>query len=383
MNEPENTPTQPDIPPDTGPTEPDLTPPQEAAAAPRSAPKPEEKEKEVELEPAYKTDPRNEIYAKRSRDLEAQQGQDEGVFPPMTGPEDEPGDELPAEPEKPVIASGGKSVKINVYGEEREVPESEVIRAGVATLQKDAAADIRLRNAAQKEAELKRQEEALLRASENLRKGLDVNGQPLATTPHLPAKGVAGSRTISKEAMEQLADETVKALYSGDADEAKKALMAYTGQLQQAQSQQSHVDPAIVKSVEDAVLANIQTRQAAERDEQDRLEANRIFREDFRDISSDPDTFAMARGLVARLASDPEWQSRSRAEVAREVGNRIRKLSGQPSGDPLEARRGTKRNLPTQPQATGRTPAPQPQRFPSNTDYIQQLRANSGSNSVR
>ena len=365
--------------PDAGETEPNDADPAEATAqAAEPAEIVEESESEQKFEHAYTSDPRNEIYSRRSEALKQQQEADQGVFEPMAGPEDpEPEAEPEAAPEKS-LAPAEKSVKIKVYGEEREVSESDVIRAGVATLQKDAAADIRMAKAARREAELKREEERILRAAENLRKGLDVNGQPLATNPQPPAQGVAGSRTIDKGMLEG----AVKALYSGDTEEATEALQTVFTAMQQAQGTSNQVTPEIVKSVEDAVLANISARQSAERDEQDRLEANRIFREDFREIAENPDAFAMAKGLVASLNDDPQWQSRTRAEIAREVGSRIRKLAGKP-GDPLAARRDQKRNLPNAGTAAGRQPAPQPQQFPSNSDYIQQLRANSGSNSVR
>lgn len=364
--------------------EPNLEPaPQPAAAPPQ--PDKEPAAAKPEPEPAFKSDPRNEIYARRSAQLKSEQEANDELFADRADARDPDAVErMRAEAAGQGLASDpGKSYKIKVYGEEREVPESAVIEAGVATLQKDAAAGRKMAEAARREAELRREEQRLLRVAENLRKGLDEHGQPLAPTkPPAPADASRG-RTISKDKLEA----TVKALYSGDTEEATKALQGLVETISQNSGTPDAVSPEIVKSVEEAVVSRMESRQRQQSVESDISEANRIFREDYADISGDPDMLVMAQGLAGRLTQDPEWEGRSRAEIAREVGKRIRtKMSGANRGASaeVEARLTRKRAMPGAPNAHGRVPEPQTQRqFPSNQDYVQQLRLNSGSNSVR
>lgn len=376
------TPVVTNAPPD-GPTE---LAPVEAPADPNLNPpltnkgKPADEKEKPKPEPAYKYDPRNEIYRRRTQLQEASQAESDQVFSEGRETTALPREERvtggePAQPATPV-ATGDEFVTIKVYGEERRVPKAEVDEAGgIAAYQKAVAAAEKTR-VNEERARLQAEEQRLLRIAENLRNGLDERGQPLAPKP--PPQGVPVS-AISREALEA----TVKGLYSGDAEEATVALEKLVTQISGRQGTANEVPPEIVRTVEARVLERIEERESARSEARDVEEANRIFREDFKDIANDPEMMLWAKGLASTLTEAPENKGKSRAEIARQVGNRIREKLGRPlqKGE-LESRRDLKRTLPSSTTGSGRVPAQEPKRFPSNADYIQQLRRNSGSNSA-
>jgi hypothetical protein len=352
-----------------GPADPNLNPPLTSRAAP-SDDKPKAKP-----EPAYKYDKRKEIYARRSQIQQAEQAASDEIFDEgrATTALPRPTSEERAEPATHV-ATGDELVTIKVYGEERRVPKAEVDEAGgIAAYQKAAAAAEKAR-IEQQRARLQAEEQRMLRVAENLRNGLDENGQPLAPKP--PPQGVPA---ISKEALEA----AVKGLYSGDAEEAAAALEKLVTQIQGRAGTTNEVSPEVVRAVEARVLERMEERETLRTEEQDVAEANRIFREDFKDIADDPDMMLWAKGLANTLSQDPEYSGKSRSEIARTVGTRIREKLGRPAQkSELDSRRELKRTLPSPNSGSGRVPVQEPKRFPTNADYIQQLRRNSGSNSA-
>lgn len=360
-----------ELPNEPAPADQNLNPPLTSKAK-----KAESDKEKVKPEPAYKYDPRNAIYARRSQvhadeqassDEAFNEGRQTTALPRV----DTPTLEEPAAPVTPV-ASGGEFVTIKVYGEERHVPKSEVDEAGgIAAYQKAAAAAEKVR-VNDDRARLQAEGQRLAQLAENLRKGLDENGQPLSPKP--PPQGVPA---ISKEALEA----TVKGLYSGDTEEATAALSALVSQIGGHQAPSSEVNPEIVRAVEAQVLERMTERETERMEAQDVAEANRIFREEFKDIANDPEMMIWAKGLAETVSADPKFQAKSRAEIAKEVGNRIRGKLGKPTSV-LEERRQLKSTLTPSSSGSGRVPQVEPQQFPTNADYIQQLRRNSGSNSV-
>jgi hypothetical protein len=351
-------------------------PPLETGPAAAAAPAEGEPEPEPELEPAYKTDPRNEIYARRSAALEQEQQASDSLFS---------GDD-PAAAAR-ALANQGRTVKIVVNGQEREIPESEAIQAGVRHLQIGAAAEQKMTEAARKEQANRVEETRLLRIAANLRNGLDEHGQPIGPKP--PSQGADGNRGTEQQmkAVKDAADAYHKAVFSGDIEASNTTLLAFNEV--SAKVGGGPGLPEVIKSVEDAVLRNIDARRAAnvaqqnaDTAERDRVEANRIFREDFPEVTKDPDVFAMAKGLASTLSQDPDWAGKSRAAIAKEVGTRIKaKLQPTSLDATLTGRRQAKKDL-SRPTAGGRMPATAEPTVPSNSDYVRQLQVNSGSNSV-
>lgn len=347
-------------------------------------------EAKVEAAQAYKSDPRNDIYARHREARAAEQAESDvmvttaraegrGLMPPPEAPPSAPaGQEAPVAPQP-------KSVKIVVYGQEREVPEAEVLQAGVATLQKDAAADQKLSTIARREQELRSQEAALLQQAERIRQGLDpITGLPLRTASQPPSPGAAPP-AIGTDVLKGV----VETLYLGDTEKATKALQTLVTQISERAGTANPVPADIVASVEQRVLAQMDQREIARRAAADADAANQVFKTEFADVVSDPVKLAAAKGVRDLLLQDPEWQAKSRAEVAREVGNRVRSLTAPvtPPVDPaaveLQRRNSVKRTLPAAPQGGGRAPAPVAPKVPTNSEYIEQLRKNSGSNSAR
>lgn len=363
-------PTEPPI--EAGSQDPNLNPPLSTRA------KPTDEKPKPKPEPAYKYDKRKDIYARRTQLQQEEQAASDDVFSEGRETSALPREDRPArgEPAQPAtaVATGDEFVTIKVYGEERRVPKSEVDEAGgIAAYQKAVAATEKAR-IQEERARLQAEEQRILRIAENVRNGLDEHGQPLA--PKLPPQGVPA---IGREALEA----TVKGLYSGDAEEAAAALEKLVTQIQGRQGTANEVSPEIVRAVEARVLERMQERETLRSEEKDVQEANRIFREDFKDIANDPEMMLWAKGLANTLSQDPKYQGKSRAEIARTVGNRIREKLGRPlQRSELDSRRDLKRTLPSSTSGSGRVPAQEPNRFPTNADYIQQLRRNSGSNSA-
>lgn len=330
---------------------------------------PEREKKAGVSEPAFKTDPRNEIYAKH-RDVRASEQQ---LF------------QTDEEREAERLANAPEKVKIKVRGQELEVDRAEIERAGIATLQKERAADETLADASRRAAAVTEGERRLALIEENLRKGLDAKGQPIVSQP--PAKGVADRSTEEQtRAVKETASAFLKAVYDGDREAGETALLSY-GEALRAATQVPDA-AGIVKSVKDAVLHDLsesaretESRAAAEAAERDRVEANRIFREEFQNVADDTDLLAMAQGLATRLAADQEWADKGRAAIAREVGKRVKARLTTPLQAELDTRRHAKQGK-SRPAAAGRQPAEAPPAVPNNRQYIRQLQVNSGSNSA-
>ncbi len=384
------------IPADTGITDPTGDPPRdelepasdrpavEDASRPVDVPDGEGAPVEEAFERAYETDPRNDIY-KRAVNREAADAAESAVLFGKAGGDDVQ-DESDAARATRLANEGGK-VKIRVYGQDREVPVEEAIQAGIATLQKDAAADQRLAGAAEKERQLEARARELQGIEENLRRGLDSQGQPIVPQP--PTQGASRNREEQMKAVTDAAAAVRTAVFEGDQDATQAALLKFH-EASAAASGSGNTDlPAIIKSVTTAVRADLardqrdaEARASVDAAERDRQEANRVFKVEFPDLLADKDSMAMAKGLATRLAADPEWAPKGHAAIAREVGRRL-KAKIAPSGleRTLADRRGAKRDVPTSTAAGRQPPAPE-QTQPSNRDYVRQLQVNSGSNAV-
>jgi len=78
---------------------------------------------------------------------------DMGIDPPEVS-EEEPVKKVEADPQKPVEpVTEEEMVTLKVYGQEKQVTKAEALKAGIASLQKESAADKMLRDAADKKKE--------------------------------------------------------------------------------------------------------------------------------------------------------------------------------------------------------------------------------------
>lgn len=308
-------------------------------------------------------------------------------------------DLAPPSPESPPapaplnpVAAQTRAYKIRYYGQERDASEEEVIQAGVAALQKQHAGELRLQDAATREAQLRDWEAQLRTYAETLRTPSVQGGTPDttggSTTPQPPDPGAAGQevndlRLKAAQALLQ-GDDTKYAELSGKADQLFfDAITRATAPKQRA-----------TQSSEQGAVPEPPARPTREPwSREDRIAINQVFEHDFADLLADDDAFEHARWLMERELSKANNLGRQPAEIAQAVGKKVRAATGteppapQPSvtQQTLEQRRTLKAQIPlTPPAGSGRVElgrsAP-PNRQQANKAYVQQLRRRSGSNS--
>lgn len=289
--------------------------------------------------------------------------------------------------------------KIRVYGEEKEVSEEEVVQAGIAALQKQHAGELRLQDAATREAQLEEWEGQLRAYAEQLRKKGVQDGARQSTgtsaTPQPPDTGAAGKEVaeLRRKAGEALlrGDDTQYAELNAQADaKLQEAIVAAIASRSTKTESQSSEQGSVPE------LPARERRDPWSRD--DRVKINQVFESDYADLLKSDATFDRAQQLMQEALQDPANLGRPPEELARKVGDAVRLLYGVERPAPrqeepapsrtqqtLESRRRLKQQIPlTPPAGSGRAPAAaKTSSIPSNKDYIQQLRRRSGSNSSR
>lgn len=300
------------------------------------------------------------------------------VAPAPAGP---PGDD--DEDDDDVATPAGRKFKITVYGEPvREADEDEVIRAGVAALQKDGASDMRMRGAAEYEKNLRAYALQLQGFADSLAAG---RTDPASTSP--TPSGVAGvvDEASVKQAFELVSD--------GKPDEAAKLV---TKAIRDAVAAgRADTSPTPAPRTTGAVPSFQVPTLPAMRSRTEIVEANTVFEGEYGELVAEDAAFTVAQSLIKAKLADPANTGRSATDLVREVGNFVRASRRAPAGPAgpapshasveLGARRTLKARVAlTPPVAAGRAPgAPEAPRFPSNADYVQQLRKRSGSNTTR
>lgn len=292
------------------------------------------------------------------------------------------------------LASTPKSYTIRVYGKDDVYTEDQL----VAEFQKLKAAGVTLQDAATYEAQVEQwRKDVESWAQEQARKYAAQDGaraQPTGGTanPQPPASGAAGQeiKDLRKRAAEALLrgdDATYSDLTAQADSKLQDSIVAAIAQRAQPETRSSEQVAA--------PEAPTRTRRAAWSSD-DARKINDVFNRDFGDL--DDDAFAAAQGMMNARMSNPVNLGKTPEQLVQEVGVAVRRLqTPAPSPTPtpatqpsavateLEARRTLKAQIPiTAPAGSGRAPAaPQAPRFPSNSEYIQNLRGRSGSNSTR
>lgn len=237
--------------------------------------------------------------------------------------------------------------KIKVYGEEREVPEDEIIEAGIRAYQKETAADERLREAAERQRMLE-QKEAELRELEQQLQGR--NEEPAREPAREPAKE-------SAQDDDDFIDTIVDRLYGGE-DEARQAVKDLIARAQ-------HREDRNFSEQEIAALVQkeVDRRETATRQEQTVREieqANAWFSDNYGWVESDPKLNAFAESQVRRLRSEhPHYGPQELVEaVGKEVESFVSTFKGHSSNQSLDSKREAKRRTDNPPAAKGRMPSP-------------------------
>lgn len=200
-----------------------------------------------------------------------------------------------------VVRQNGKPMmKLLVDGRERFVPLEDARRQ----LQKHAAADIRLQQAAElkknldaREAQI-RQSEAALRAR--------AQSQPSAE------QAAADDQALERESVE-----LVRSLVSEPEADAAKKLAKVLKTVRQAAT--PRIDPNAIAEQ----AANVAVQKVAARDTEKAMDAAwTAFQKDYSDIAADPDLFALADRRSDEVKSEhPEWTP---TEILLEAGKRTR-----------------------------------------------------------
>lgn len=292
------------------------------------------------------------------------------------------------------IDAASETTTITVYGMREEVPTADVNAAGgIDAFQKSRAADIKLERAATYEASLRQYESQLSERAANLE-------QRGTQTPAQDGTGLTESSPTDAQGdtadIDALSGILTDAVYGGDREETQKQFASVLGSVRadairtvQAQAQQS------------APSGPTAEQQAAEL--RSKQEANAVFRDEFPELDTQvlrDATFAM----VKQVAADPMMINRPLSEITREACSRVRSDVFPNAGpkDPvvtpvtqtanplisetgnqtppvdLGTRLDLKRRTVVSPQneAHGRVvePPANEQSFPSNSDFVAQLK---------
>ncbi len=236
-----------------------------------------------------------------------------------------------------------KKYKGKVDGQEVEFDEESVIKAGLASLQKESAADKRLEEASREKAE-----------AERLRKAAEASA---AHADPAGGKGKSGL-VIEKDGLREI----VKAIQYGTPDEAESALAQYGERM--AQLGQANA----------TTLAEVQNFL-------DLREAQQFVRKEYADLVEDPNTkILFVHNINQKLAAG---DARPYHEIAVEVGDSLRTWKGAPAkADPTPKEKGGSRaeikerktTIVHVPSAAARQPAPTVEKAPTPAETIARMR---------
>lgn len=234
--------------------------------------------------------------------------------------------EVKAEPKPEPV----KTVKIKVDGQELEVPEAEIIAAGIRAKQKDSTADKRLEEATR----LLREAEA--RSKEQL-------GGP-SKDGHVAPQSEEDARALAH------------AIQYGSEDEAAAAVEKLT----------KRQTPGGLTAEQIAFIVDERTQFR---------EAVQWYRTDAKDIAEDPilHSLFLQKEQQQIAAGDRRPYQERYQEIAKElrdwIGTKV------PTKDPLADKRERKANAPAHPTpAAVRQPAPQPEKEPTPQETIAEMR---------
>lgn len=304
----------------------------------------------------------------------------------------------PAQPAQPAapegVATTDELVTIRVYGQEQQVPHQEVVQAGIETLQKERAADARLERVATYEREVRQYHGDCDAYREELRRGNASAVSPGETAPPAPPDPGAPEPALSDDVLQEVATD----IYSGEPERTVEGLKKFAAGVVQGRG---NATPPSVDEIAEAVVPRALDAIVARDVEQERVNANEVFRDEYADIHGNPDLMAVAQYRMGVLHEDPANEGRSMLDLAREVGAAVRQqyLPSQPSPatqpggqqpgpdpapqpavtDELAQRRLIKREtvVPTS-EAHVAQPKPAEPSYPSNSDYVKRMREERG-----
>jgi hypothetical protein len=204
-----------------------------------------------------------------------------------------------------------------VNGQQQLIP----LEKARADLQKNVAADQRLREAAQVQASLEDREKAI--AAREAELAAKLQGMHTAATP--PEEG---EEPQTGESLTEEARSVVKELFTGSEEDAAAKLADLLLKNRGAAQVSTSMDPAAIAQ---AAVAAARQELSAEAQQRDVQKGFKKFTEDYPEIAADDNLFAFADGLTSKIeAEHPDWMP---SEVMLEAGKRTREWVESQKGD--------------------------------------------------
>jgi len=215
----------------------------------------------------------------------------------------------------PELDTGSETTTIIVYGMKQEIPTAEVNAVGgVANYQKIVAADERMKRASTYEASVRAYDQEVQNRAAKL---AAPQATGTAADPELPPTGAQDETVDVHGAAEKL----VGAMFTGDRE------VAITEAAEVLTSFKDDVTRSVQAAQAGAQGPNLEEQQAAiERANtatKERNDANQVFVDEFRDLSS-PVLRNATYAMVQEVAAEPIMYGRPLAEITREAGTRVR-----------------------------------------------------------
>lgn len=230
--------------------------------------------------------------------------------------------ELPAEYEDDPLAEfiemdGDEPMfRAVVNGQQQLIP----LEKARADLQKNVAADQRLREAAQVQANLEDREKAIAAREAELQAKLQ--------TMHSEVSPPQGEEPQSDEALTDEARSVVKELFTGSEEDAAAKLADLLLKNRGAAQVSTSMDP---EAIARAAVVAAKQELSAEAQEKDVKKGYKKFLDDYPEIAADDNLFAFADGLTSKIeAEHPDWMP---SEVMLEAGKRTREWVESQKGD--------------------------------------------------
>lgn len=304
--------------------------------------------------------------------------------------------QAPAAPAAPIaqtpVASNERRYKLSVYGREEEASEDVVIAAGIQALQKQHAADARMQDAATYERSLNAYRDQLQAYADDLqRRAGTAPGQTQPGTAGNPAPTNGGAAAVDKAATVRKA---LEALEQMDTEKAAELMLQA---INAGSPAPAPVAPTPSVPSLPGGVPRLQTAAIDAWGDDQKHAANRVFNSEFAHFTDAQ--FNAAKAAVDEAMADPANRGQDLSAIVRNVCRTTQRFLAaspapaptpmapvNPTAEELARRQVLKARIPvTPPAATMRsaTSAAPEVRYPSGSEYVQQLRSRSGSNSTR
>lgn len=283
------------------------------------------------------------------------------------------------------VDGGQQQVKIVVNGEERYYPTSVVeANGGVAAYQKLLYAEAKLAQAAEttrkanETAQLVTAEAARLSRREQELNALEQSLRERQKTIVPPANEADARKGESADS--KLAEEIAAKLYAGDEKVAGEAIETL---LKATRSSGQSVTPEMIAETVRAELERNRAEERRQKQQQDqqearqrideeRQEANKVWKSEYRDLAVDPDMAAIVQRRIATLQALPENEGKSLVALTRLAAEEARKKFG--AANTAEQRRQEKILTPTLPVNSATSSQPAVTRKKTGTETVNELR---------